>query len=95
MYIFVRIGENGNSDVTEIPSESDGSLELSNIQAQFPEITGLRYQTSETSTWRAVRRKEDKFLPPQGGWGDKIYSVVKPSTGTVGLNHIISEIEVL
>lgn len=82
----MRINESGIADsyVTEIPTELDASLHILNIQAQFPETTGLRYR-SETNTWRAVRRLDNTFFAPHGGWGDKIYAVVKPIAGKICL----------
>lgn len=43
----MKINESGIADsyVTEIPTEPDASLHILNIQAQFPETTGLKKQT--------------------------------------------------
>ena len=81
MQVFVKVGD--CDQITEIPSETDGCLYLSNIQAQFPDTTGLRYRQVESNPWRAVKRIGDKFFQPRGGWGDQTYYVVKPVPGAV------------
>ena len=55
-----------------------------NIQAQFPETTGLRYRLAATSPWRAIKRVE----PPRDGWGEQTYFVVKRISG-IGLGILL------
>lgn len=60
----------------EVETESDGSLSLCNVAAQFPNASGLKY-IGNTNFWRGVRRVEESFFPPtRSGWGDTIYVVV-------------------
>lgn len=89
--VFVKISTTGEADgkYIEIPTEVDGTLQISNIQAQFPEATGLRYH-GPSNAWRAVRRTQDILTPPQGQWGEKIYAVVKPvATGKIVWSMLI------
>lgn len=44
----------------EVETESDGSLSLCNVAAQFPNASGLKY-IGNTNFWRGVRRVEESF----------------------------------
>ena len=80
-YIRVTEDENAPEDAIELPSDEDGSILLSTIQAQFPGSTGLRYRNEETQTWRGVRLADGVLYPPVGGWGSALYIVVSNKTG--------------
>ena len=68
-------------DAIELPSDEDGTILLSTIQAQFPGGTGLRFRNEETQTWRGVRLADDVLYPPASGWGNVLYIVVSSKPG--------------
>ena len=80
-YIRVTEDENTPEEAIELPSDEDGTILLSTIQAQFPGATGLRYRNEETQTWRGVRLADNILCPPAGGWGSALYIVVSSKTG--------------
>ena len=80
-YIRVAEDEQVPEDAIELPSDEDGTIMLSTIQAQFPASTGLRFRNEETQTWRGVRLGDGLLYPPPGGWGDTLYIVVSSKTG--------------
>ena len=52
---YISIAENANNDILiEIPAESNGTLLLSSIAAQYPGAVGLRFK-SDTGAWRGCR----------------------------------------
>ncbi len=70
-----------SKDVIEIPSEDDGTLLLSTLQAQFPSTSGLRYKNEERDSWRGVRLSNGVLQPPPEGWGASIFYIVRPKSG--------------
>ena len=96
-YIRVAEDEQVPEDAIELPSDEDGTILLSTIQAQYPGSTGLRYRNEETQTWRGVRLADGVLYPPAVGWGNSLYIVVSSKTGkfyklfTVGasLEHFV------
>lgn len=77
---FIQVVEEEGDDPIELPTEDDGSLLLSTLQAQFPGACGLKYINEETKCFRGVRSNEGKFFPPyvEPGWGTHIYHCVFP-----------------
>lgn len=72
---YIKVGDDEDSgDHMELPSEKDGSILLSTIQAQFPAAIGLKYKT-ETGGLRGIRLAENSLAPPPEGWGERVYSV--------------------
>lgn len=72
-------------EVLELDCEDDGSYHLSSLSALIGcEAAGLRYKNERTGNFRGVKVTTDgELLPPRGGWGSRIYSVVvKDSTGS-------------
>jgi len=62
----------------EIPTESDGSLLLTSVTAQFPGATGLKFRNPETNTLRGVRMQGETMFPPtEEGWGLYTYICVR------------------
>ena len=80
-YIRVAEDEHVPEDAIELPSDEDGTILLSTIQAQFPGGTGLRFRNEETQTWRGVRLADDVLYPPASGWGNVLYIVVSSKPG--------------
>jgi len=69
-------GEEGEEPV-EIQTESDGTLLLLNVTAQFPGATGLKYRNAERNTLRGIRSRGDALEPPgEEGWGMTTYICV-------------------
>ena len=65
---YISIAENANNDILiEIPAESNGTLLLSSIAAQYPGAVGLRFK-SDTGAWRGCRVEVCVFfLTTHGG----------------------------
>lgn len=75
---WVAVCADENEEPVEIPTESDGSLLLTSVTAQFPGATGLKYRNPETNTLRGVRLQEQVMLPPTDeGWGMYTYICVR------------------
>ena len=78
-YYYVRVtDEEAADDVMELPTEPDGTILLSTIQAQFPGVSGLRYRNEVTMSWRGVRISEGILYPPPEGWGSTLYFITYP-----------------
>lgn len=77
---YIQVVEEDGDDAIEMPTEDDGTLLLSTLQAQFPGACGLKYINEETKCFRAVRSNEGKFFPtsPDNRWGSHIYHCVFP-----------------
>uniref|UniRef100_A0A1A9V630 TAR DNA-binding protein 43 n=1 Tax=Glossina austeni TaxID=7395 RepID=A0A1A9V630_GLOAU len=77
---FIQVLEDEGDDPIELPTEEDGSLLLSTLQAQFPGACGLKYINEETKCFRGVRSNEGRFFPPyvEIGWGSHAYYCVFP-----------------
>lgn len=75
---YVRVTEDDSLPAIEVPTEADGTILLSTLQAQFPGACGLRYKNPETDSWRGIRLLENMLCPPAvEGWGGHLYVVVQ------------------
>lgn len=75
---YVRVTEDESLPAIELPTESDGAILLSTLQAQFPGACGLRYKNPETDSWRGIRLLDNMLCPPADeGWGCNLYVVVQ------------------
>ena len=75
---YVRVTEDESLPAIELPTESDGAILLSTLQAQFPGACGLRYKNPETDSWRGIRLLDNMLCPPADeGWGCHLYVVVQ------------------
>jgi len=75
---WVAVCADENEEPVEIPTESDGSLLLTSVTAQFPGATGLKYRNPETNTLRGVRLQGEVMFPPtEEGWGLYTYICVR------------------
>eukprot|EP00794_Sanderia_malayensis_P014939 gene14939-16480_t len=82
-FVYIQvIDDEHTKDLVEIPSEDNGTLLLSTVQAQFPSTTGLRYKSEVSDSWRGVRISDGVLHPPPEGWGTSIFYVVRPKTDT-------------
>lgn len=87
---YVQIAEEEGEEPMELPSEEDGSLLLSTLQAQYPGACGLKYRNSDTNTIRGLRMNEGRIHPPTvDGWGQECYICVFPKGGNIFLNFWI------
>lgn len=68
MSYFVQVTGDENEEPIEIPSETDGTLLLSSVEAQFPGATGLKYRHPASRGLRGVRLHEGSLHPPDEGW---------------------------
>lgn len=75
---WVAVCADENEEPVEIPTESDGTLLLTSVTAQFPGASGLKYRNPETNTLRGVRMTENVMVPPsEEGWGMYTYICVR------------------
>jgi len=75
---WVAVCAEENEEPVEIPTESDGSLSLSSVAAQFPGASGLKFRNPETNTLRGVRLTGETMYPPtEEGWGLYTYFCVR------------------
>lgn len=77
---FVQVAEDEGEEPIELPTEEDGTLLQSTLQAQYPGSCGLKYRNDDTKAVRGVRLNEGRFYPPSsdGGWGTQIFFCVFP-----------------
>lgn len=77
---WVSIVLDDNDEAIEIPTESDGTLLLSSVVAQFPGVTGLKYRNPASGSMRGIRCVENVLYPPSQdeGWGAVTYYGTKP-----------------
>lgn len=77
---FVQVAEDEGEEPIELPTEEDGTLLQSTVQAQYPGSCGLKYRNEDTKAVRGVRLNEGRFYPPtsDGGWGTQIFFCVFP-----------------
>jgi len=71
---YVRVTEVGTEDIVELPTETDGTLLLSTITAQYPDGIGIKFK-SESGAWRGVRVTQGILDAPLEGWGDGKYFI--------------------
>ena len=79
---FLQVCEDIGEEAIEIPSESDGTLLLTTLQAQFPGACGLKYK-SETGAYRGIRLAEGILYPPDGLWGANQFIAVFPKSAYI------------
>jgi len=91
---WVTVVQEEGDEPIEIPTESDGTILLTSLTAQFPGVTGLKFRNPETNTLRGVRCSENQLYPPcqsqadpedleaggqpQSTWGGHTYICTRP-----------------
>jgi len=77
---WVAVVQEEGDEPIEIPTESDGTILLSSLTAQFPGVIGLKFRNPETSTLRGVRCADNALYPPSAeeGWGTCTYICNRP-----------------
>lgn len=85
---YVQVAEEDGEETIELPTEDDGTLLLSTLQAQFPGTSGLKYRPTSSNAARGIRLTEGQLHPPPGddGWGEQIYLCVFPKENSVAEN---------
>jgi len=68
MSYFVKVFEEEHGECVELPLESDGTLLLSTVVAQFPGTCGLKYRYPDTGAMRGVALDGGSFISPHEGW---------------------------
>lgn len=54
--LYVKVtDEEQTEESIELPVETDGTISLSTVAAQFPGASGLKYRNPETGTYRGLR----------------------------------------
>jgi hypothetical protein len=76
---FIQVAEDAGDEPIEIPSEDDGTLLATTLEAQFPGACGLKYK-AETGAYRGIRLADGVLYPPDGLWGNHKYIVVFPKS---------------
>ena len=94
---WVTVVQEEGDEPIEIPTESDGTILLTSLTAQFPGVTGLKFRNPETNTLRGVRCSENQLYPPnqqadpavleaggqpQACWGKHTYICTRPKPPT-------------
>lgn len=75
---YIHVAENEEEEPMEIPSEDDGTLLLSTLNAQFPGSCGLKYRNPESGSMRGIRLSDGRLYPPDGEWTNRVYFAVFP-----------------
>lgn len=78
MSTYVQVAEGEGEEPIEVPTEEDGTLALTTLQGLFPLTAGLKFRNPDTGVMRGVRLLEERFHPPDGGWGNNVYHCVFP-----------------
>ncbi|KAF6016914.1 hypothetical protein EB796_024782 [Bugula neritina] len=79
---YIQVVEEEFDDAIELPVESDGTLLITTLSAQFPGATGLKYRNESTGNWRGVRVVDGKLQAPDGIWSETlVFCVVYPKDG--------------
>lgn len=85
---YVQVVEEEGEESIELPTEEDGTLLLSTLQAQYPGTSGLKYRPSDGAAARGIRLTEGHLHPPPGddGWGEFVFVCVFPKENSVAEN---------
>jgi len=76
---YIKICEEEGGEFMEFPKETNSTLLLSTLTAQFPNAIGLKYR-APSGALRALRFQDGIMEAPKGGWGDRKY-VLAVSSG--------------
>ena len=90
-FVYIRVADEENPrDSIDVPSEDDGTLLLTTLQAQYPGATGLRYRSEISGNWRGLRISQGIICPPPENWGNTLFYVVRPRTGKLFSDYVLS-----
>ena len=82
---WVAVVQEEGDEPIEIPTESDGTILLTSLTAQFPGVTGLKFRNPDTNALRGVRCSENQLFPPPNAddetacWGQHTYICTRPN----------------
>jgi len=77
VYVRVAYGHNRN-EVHEFPTDENGNLSFTAVNAVYPGVNALKFESKETNSIRLCRRIGDIFEPPEDGWGNRLYIIHSP-----------------
>ncbi|XKL59724.1 hypothetical protein PGB90_000740 [Kerria lacca] len=89
---YVRVCEDTGEEPIELPTENDNTLLLSTVAAQFPSVSGLKFEID--SYFRGVKLCEGRLYPPDGYWGKILYYCVFPKENKRKYNDSSSNTQV-
>merc|ERR1711862_240386 len=79
--VYVRVSLPHNSrEVHEFPTDENGNLSFTAVNAVYPGVNALKFESKETRSIRLCRKIGDIFEPPEDGWGDRTYWIHSPLT---------------
>ncbi|VEL16546.1 unnamed protein product [Protopolystoma xenopodis] len=65
---YIRVCEDFGEELIELPVETDDTVLLTTLTAQFLKATGLKYKAQDSDCLRGVRLADGRLYPPMGGW---------------------------
>jgi len=77
VYVRVALPHNRN-EVHEFPTDENGNLSFTAVNAVYPGVNALKFESKETNSIRLCRKIGDIFEPPEDGWGDRLYIIHSP-----------------
>jgi len=75
---YIQCAEDESEEPTELPLESDGTLAMSTLQAQYPGASGLKYRSPDSGGWRGLRVTDGKVYQADNDWSTHVYITVYP-----------------
>merc|ERR1712214_211049 len=81
--VYVRVSLPHNSrEVHEFPTDENGNLSFTAVNAVYPGVNALKFESKETRSIRLCRKIGDIFEPPEDGWGNQLYLAHPPLSQT-------------
>lgn len=90
---YVRVCEDAGEEPIELPAEEDNTLLLSTVAAQFPGVSGLKFEIE--SSFRGVKLSNGCLYPPDDHWGQTLYYCVFPKGKSNPVKANISVVSVI
>ncbi|KHN76895.1 TAR DNA-binding protein 43 [Toxocara canis] len=87
---YVVVADSEDGDRLELPTQpEDGSLGLSTLTHAYPGAQGLKFKNPQTGASRAllVDPTGTRFMPPAGGWANKVFFVIYPQRNSSEQNN--------
>merc|ERR1719411_1342561 len=84
-YVRVALTQN-RGEVHEFPTDENGNLSFTAVNAVYPGVNALKFESKETRSTRLCRKIGDIFEPPEDGWGDRLYFAHSPLSQTTSLS---------
>lgn len=81
--VYVKVAlQHNRHEVHEFPTDESGNLSFTAVNAVYPGINALKFEYKENNSIRLCMKNEDKFEPPEDGWGDRLYFAHSPVSQT-------------